>query len=148
MIFIGGDHRGFDLKERLKKRLFDEGTNLVDLGNNHKDPQDDYVIFAKKVAEAVRNDKKNKGILLCGSGVGVDMVANKIRGIRSALVFDMQRAVQSREHEDANIVSLPADMLDEQTAYEIVQAFLTTEFSGEQKHVRRLQELAEVEKNG
>lgn len=146
MIFIGADHRGFDLKERLKKRLIDEGFKVTDLGNDHLDPGDDYVIFAHKVADAIKNDSSNRGIILCGSGAGVDMVANKVDGVRSALVFDLQRAIQARQHEDANVLALPADTLDEESAFNIVKAFLTTDFSGEMRHVRRLEEMSEVEK--
>lgn len=145
MIFLGADHRGFDLKEKLKKHLLDEGFEVTDLGNDHLDPEDDYVIFAHKVADAVVNDPKNLGIILCGSGAGVDMVANKVEGIRSALVFDVQRALQAREHEDANVLSLPADTLDEERAFEITKTFLTTDFSGEERHVRRLDEMKKVE---
>lgn len=145
MIFIGADHRGFELKEKLKKHLIEEGFEIADLGNDHLDPQDDYVIFAHKVADAVAGDPKNRGIILCGSGAGVDMVANKVEGVRSALVFDVPRAIQAREHEDANIISLPADTLDEKVAFEIVKALLTTEFSGEERHKRRLEEMKEVE---
>ncbi len=147
MIYLGADHRGFELKERLKRLLVDEGFEVTDLGNDHLDPNDDYVIFADKVAEAVMGDPKNQGILLCGSGAGADMVANKIDGIRSALVFDVPRARQAREHEDANVISLPADTLDEETAYQIVRAFLTTNFSEEERHKRRLKEMEEVEKD-
>lgn len=145
MIYLGADHRGFDLKERLKKRLVDEGFKITDLGNDHLDPQDDYVDFAHSVAEAVAGEEKNLGIILCGSGAGVDMVANKIDGVRSALVFDVPRAVQARQHEDANVISLPADTLDEESALEIVKAFLNTEFSGEERHIRRLEKLEKVE---
>lgn len=145
MIYIGSDHRGFDLKERIKKRLIDEGFKVVDLGNDHFDPQDDYVDFAHKVAEATVSDAQNRGILLCGSGAGVDMVANKIAGIRSALVDDVPRAIQAREHEDANVLALPADILDEEKAVEIVKAFLETDFSDEERHIRRLKKMEEVE---
>jgi len=159
MVFLGADHRGFELKERLKKRLVDEGFDIQDLGNDHLDENDDYVVIAEKVAKAVvedsiasfQNDKqdgqKNYGIILCGSGAGVDMVANKINGVRSALVFDVPRAIQAREHEDANVISLPADTLDEESSFEIAKAFLTTQFSGEQRHIRRLEEMKKVEKN-
>lgn len=145
MIFIASDHRGFELKERLKKRLVDGGFEITDLGNDHLDENDDYVIFAEKVAKAVVNDKTNFGIILCGSGAGVDMVANKIDGIRSALVFDITRAKQAREHEDANVISLPADILDEESALEIVEVFLATLFSEAKRHIRRLEELKKVE---
>lgn len=146
MIYIGADHRGFDLKERIKKRLIDDGFQVTDLGSDHLDPQDDYVIFAHKVAEATVQDPENRGVILCGSGAGVDMVANKVDGIRSALVFDAIRAKQAREHEDANVISLPADTLDEETSYEIIKVFLQTKFNGEERHVRRLHEMEEVEK--
>lgn len=146
MIFIGADHRGFELKQRLYKRLMDEGYKVTDLGNDHLDPSDDYVDFAHKVADAVANDLEvNRGILLCGSGVGVDIVANKVPGVRSALVFDITRAKQSREHDDANVIALPADTLDEEDTWEIVKVFLETPFSGEERHIRRLNKLEEVE---
>lgn len=145
MIYIGADHRGFELKEGLKKHLVDEGFEVTDLGNDQMDPRDDYVIFAHKVADATKNDSKNRGIILCGSGAGVDMVANKVPGIRCALVFDEPRAIQARQHEDANVISLPADILDEEEAFKIAKAFLTTEFSGEERHIRRLLEMKEVE---
>ncbi|MDO8498251.1 MAG: RpiB/LacA/LacB family sugar-phosphate isomerase [bacterium] len=145
MIYLGADHRGFALKERLKKILLDSGFLVTDLGNDRFDPTDDYVDFAAKVAEAVDQLPENRGIILCGSGAGVDMVANKVPGVRSALVFDVPRAKQAREHEDANVISLPADTLDEEEAWKIVQTFLETAFSGEARHVRRLQKMEEVE---
>lgn len=145
MIYLGADHRGFELKERIKRRLVDEGYKVTDLGNDHLDPNDDYVNFAHSVAEATVQDPINRGILLCGSGAGVDMVANKIEGVRSALAFDLPRAIQARQHEDANVISLPADTLDEEQVYEIVKAFLETEFSGEERHERRLEKMEEVE---
>lgn len=146
MIFIGADHRGFELKKKLYKHLLDEGFPAVDLGNDHFDPNDDYVDFAYKVAEAVKNEPENKGILLCGSGVGVDIVANKLPGIRSALVSQPKMSRQAREDDDVNIISLPADLLDEKTAFEIVKIFLETPFSPEEKHRRRLGKLEEIEK--
>ncbi len=145
MVFIGADHRGFELKQRLIRRLQDEGFEITDLGDKNLNPQDDYVDFARNVAQAVLNDPKNKGVLLCGSGAGVDMVANKIDGIRSALVSDVPRAVQAREHENANVLSLPADTLDEETAFSIVKAFLTTQFSHEPRHERRLEKMEQIE---
>lgn len=147
MIYIAADHRGFDLKERLKRRLLDGGYQVTDLGNDHLDPSDDYVDFSQKVAEATVNDLKNRGIILCGSGAGVDMVANKFAGIRSALVFDAARAKQAREHEDANVLSLPADVLDGEQAWEIVQVFLQTPFSNDARHIRRLQKLEDIEES-
>lgn len=144
-IFLGADHRGFNLKESLRDKLLQAGYDVVDLGNDHLDPQDDYVDFADKVADAVVAETDGRGILLCGSGAGVDMVANKVDGIRSALAFDVDRARQAREHEDANVLSLPADTLDEQRAFEIAKTFLDTPFSREERHLRRLEKMHEVE---
>ena len=136
---------GFELKEQLKKELIDKGYKVTDLGNDHLDPNDDYVDFAKKVAEAVIEDNENRGILLCGSGVGVDIVANKVTCIRSALVDDLKSVIQSREHEDVNIIALPADKLDIAQVNEMTEAFLNTPFSEEERHERRLEKLEEVE---
>lgn len=147
MLYIGADHRGFALKEQLKSRLQALGIELIDLGDDHLDPQDDYVIFSQKVADEVRKNPENRGIVICGSGAGVDMVANKVDGIRCALAFDEARAIQARQHEDVNMLALPSDALDEETAFKMVQAFLNTQFSGEERHVRRLSELKEVEEN-
>lgn len=145
MIYLGADHRGFELKARLYQRLVDEGKKVVDLGNDHFDPEDDYVDFAQKVAGAVTEGVENKGILLCGSGVGMDIAANKIKGVRCALAFDALHAKMAREHEDVNIISLPADILDEDKAWEIIKSFLDTPFSLESRHVRRLAKIAKLE---
>lgn len=144
-IFLASDHRGFNLKESLKKKLI-EGNYLVeDLGNDQLDPGDDYVDFAKKVGEKVVSNQDSLGILLCGSGAGMDMAANKIEGIRAALAFDSIRAKQARLHENANIISLPADILDEEKAWSIVKVFLTTPFSKIPRHIRRLKKISELE---
>lgn len=145
MIFLGADHRGFELKETLKKRLESERIEVSDLGDSELNSQDDYVDYAKKVATSVADHPGSFGVLLCGSGAGVDMVANKIDGVRSALVQDEIRAKQAREHEDANVVSLPADILDEEIAFKIVKIFIETPFSNEDRHVRRIEKMQEVE---
>ena len=145
MLYLGADHRGFDLKEELKRRLGVEGIEFEDAGNTELDPQDDYVDFAKKVADLVLKDPTNRGVLICGSGVGMDMVANKVKGIRSCLVYDTQRAQQSRAHEDANIMCIPADVLIPEQAVEIIKSFINTEFTKEERHVRRLKKMEEIE---
>lgn len=147
MIYIGADHRGFELKTRLYKRLVDQGYQVTDLGNDHLDPSDDYVDFAAKVGEAVVGDLKNRGILLCGSGVGVDIAANKLDGVRSALVDDVKKAQAARNDDNANVLSLPADSLDEETAFEIIKVFLDTDFSGEERYQRRIEKVEELEKS-
>lgn len=146
MIYLGSDHRGYELKTRLFQWLKDEGYDVIDLGNDHFDPDDDYVDFAHKVAEATVSLPENRGILLCGSGVGVDIVANKVKGVRSALVFDAVRAKQAREHEDANVIALPADVLDEEKVEEIIKIFIETPFSNDPRHLRRLEKIEEIEK--
>lgn len=147
MIYIGADHRGFELKEELKRRMKADAIEFEDLGNKVMDPADDYVDFAKAVGEAVAADSSGIGVLICGSGVGVDMAANKINGVRSCLVFDEKRATQSREHEDANVICLAADVLIAETAYTMVKSFMNTAFTGEERHVRRINKLKELEQN-
>lgn len=146
MIYIGADHRGFELKEVLRERLIRDGEEVFDVGATTYDKDDDYVDFASQVAEAVMGDDKNRGIVLCGSGVGVDIVANKYDGVRCALVGDVARAKQSREHEDANMIAIAADVVDAGKAYEVVRAFLDTDFSGEARHERRIDKIEKIEK--
>ncbi|MBI2624417.1 RpiB/LacA/LacB family sugar-phosphate isomerase [Candidatus Parcubacteria bacterium] len=145
-IFLGADHRGFKLKESLKAHLAECGIEVEDLGNTVEDPNDDYVDFAANVAAKVsENPSENRGILICGSGHGVDMVANKFKGVKSALAFNEAVAKQSREHEDANVLALPSDWLSEEDAKKMVDAWLATPFSGEERHIRRLEKIAEFE---
>ena len=108
MIYLGADHRGYNLKEDVKKFLAENGQSFEDMGNLKYNPNDDYTDYAKLVAEKVsQNPEMDKGILICGSGVGVDITANKFKGVRSALADDVQTAKQSREHDDTNVLSLP-----------------------------------------
>lgn len=145
MIYLAADHRGFALKETLKKFLAERGTAAEDCGAFAYDPQDDYTDFAAAAAAKIaENPAEHKGIFLCGSGHGVDIVANKFRGIHAALCWNVQVAKQSREHEDANVLVLPADWIDEQTT-EIVMAWLGTNFSNEERHIRRLEKMREIE---
>jgi ribose 5-phosphate isomerase B len=147
MIYIGADHRGYKHKEYIKRRFTEENLAFVDKGDEVLNSQDDYVDYAKAVGDEVIKDPSHKGVLLCGSGVGVDMVANKIDGVRCSLVHDNSGAQQSREHEDANVIALPADKLHEEEAYQIIKTFLTTPFSGEARHVRRLEKMKQIEEH-
>ncbi len=152
MLYLGADHRGFGLKEEVKKFLSQGKIRFEDLGNAVFDPKDDYPLFSERVAQKVSEDpERSRGILLCGSGVGVDIIANKFKGVRSALVWDDQEALtalvkQSREHDNANVLSLPADHLTGEQAQKIVKIWLETPFSGAARHVRRLQEISKLEK--
>ncbi|RJQ32023.1 RpiB/LacA/LacB family sugar-phosphate isomerase [Candidatus Parcubacteria bacterium] len=139
MLYIGADHRGYKLKEEVKKFLIEKGYEFLDMGNSVYDPNDDYTDFAKLVAQKVSDsDNQSKGILICGSGVGVDITANKFKGVRSALADDIETAKQSREHDDTNILSLPADEVGFGLAKEIITAWLETPFSNGEKYKRRI----------
>jgi len=138
-LFIASDHRGFELKEKIKDFLSLEGHSVVDLGNHKYDKNDDYPDFAKEVAEKVSADpEETRGILLCGSGVGVDIVANKFKGVRSALAFSPEQITMAKSDDDVNIISLPSEFLDEERAKEIINAWLNTKFSEEEKDKRRI----------
>ncbi len=146
LIYIGSDHRGFQLKESLKKFLKDQGYEAVDVGNERYDENDDYPDFAKLVGRAVSQDFWNRrGILICGSGVGVDVVANKFKGVRSALVNNPDQAYLSRHDDDANVLSLAAEFTDEETAKQILKTWLATPFSNEEHHRRRLEKINDLE---
>ncbi len=146
MIYIGADHRGYKLKEALKIYLQELNYVCEDLGAKELIPDDDYPDYAILVAEKVAEDpENNRGILICGSGVGVDIVANKIRNIRSALCFDVKQARMSRNDDNANILSLSADFISEDLAKEIVKTWLETPFSGLEHHVRRIEKIRKIE---
>lgn len=146
IIYIGADHRGFKLKETIKSYLIKSGYTVHDVGNDHYDENDDYTDFAVKVTEKVSvNTSGSRGILLCGSGVGVDIVANKFPGIRSALVTIPNQAYVSRNDDDTNILSLAADYIDPEEAKKIVSVWLQTPFSNDENHKRRLDKIKKLE---
>lgn len=146
MIYLAADHRGFKLKEELKRYLGEKNYQIDDAGAFAYDRSDDYVDFAIAASEKiVQNPSAHKGIFICGSGQGMDIVANKFRGLHAALCADVPSAIQSREHSDTNVLVLGADGLDPLRAKEIVDAWLSTPFTGEDRHVRRLKKIAEIE---
>ena len=146
MLYIGADHRGYKLKEALKIYLQELNYVWEDLGAKELNPNDDYPDFALAVAKKVaENPDENRGILICGSGVGVDIVANKIKNIRSALCFDVKQAQMSRHDDNANILSLAADFIDENLAKDIVRIWLATPFSGFKHHARRIEKINKIE---
>ncbi len=144
IIYIASDHRGFAAKETLKKYLAESAYNVRDLGNDHYDENDDYPSFAIEVAKKVSADMDSKGILLCGRGVGVDIVANKFKGIRSSLCFSSDQAYVARQDDDANVLSIPAEYIDEEALKKIVSIWLQTPFSKVEKHTRRLSEIRDL----
>lgn len=148
MIYLASDHRGFKLKEELKKYLVEHGFGVEDVGAFVYDKTDDYVDFARVACEKiVQNPSAHRGIFLCGSGHGVDIVANKYKGIRAALCFNRQVAAQSREHDDANVLALAADWVSPEEVKDIVTVWLGKSFSGEERHVRRLNKIGEIEES-
>src|SRR3989304_740007 len=145
-IFLGSDHAGFKLKQAIKEYLIKNGFAIKDLGNHNLSPLDDYPDYAEKVAEAVqKNLKSNKGILICGSGQGVCMTANKFKGIRAALGYSVAAAKQSRAPGDSNILCLSGLELSQDQAKKIINAWLKENFSGEARHKRRLEKIAKIE---
>ena len=148
LIYIGADHRGFQLKESLKKILKERNYEIIDVGNVEYNEADDYPDFARLVARAVSQDPANRrGIVICGSGIGVDMVANKFDGARSALVNNVEQAILSRKDDNTNVLALAADFINEESAEEILIAWLKESFSGEEKYKRRIEKISEIENN-
>lgn len=146
LIYIGADHRGFKLKESLKIYLKESGYEVIDVGNTEYDENDDYSDFAALVARKISMDPENsRGVLFCGSGVGVDIVANKYKNVRSALVATPDQAMASRHDDNANILSLAADFLTEEDVKQILSVWLKTEFSGDERYCRRLAKIEKIE---
>lgn len=147
MIYLAADHGGFNLKESIKQILDEVGMEYVDAGAHQLDPKDDYPDFVVPAAIKVAEDpEKNKAIFACRSGSGEVIAANKIPGVRATISWDVQHAIKSREHNDANILALPADYIATDKALDIVGAWLDTDFSKDERHVRRLNKIAELEK--
>jgi ribose 5-phosphate isomerase B len=145
-VIIGSDHAGYALKQRLLTHLQDSGHDVVDVGTDSEDPVD-YPDFAAAVARAVVAGRGERGIVVCGSGAGASIAANKITGARSAVAHDHYTAHQAVEHDDMNVLSLGARVIGETTAIELVDAFLDAQFTGEERHARRLRKVVELDRN-
>lgn len=137
MIAIGSDHGGYDLKEAVIAHLKGQGIECKDYGCNDKSSCD-YPIYGRAVAEAVAQGECEKGIVICTTGIGISIAANKIRGIRCALCADTLTAQMTRQHNDANVLAMGGGIVGRNLAFSIVDTFLNTEFSGEEKHCRRV----------
>ena len=145
-VAIGGDHAGWSMKNRLVEILRASGHAVLDLGAARHDPEDDYPDFAAAVGHAVAEGKAERGLIVCGSGVGASVAANKIRGVRAGLCHDTYSAHQGVEHDDVNVLCLGSRIVGESLAIEIVQAFLAARFTNEPRHARRLKKVLEIEK--
>jgi ribose 5-phosphate isomerase B len=147
-VHLGSDHAGFELKAAIVVRLAELGHEAVDHGPAEYDAVDDYPPFVLRAAEATAGEPGSLGVVLGGSGNGEAIAANKVAGIRCALAWSVETAQLGREHNDANVVSLGARMHDEATALSILEAFLATDYSGEQRHTRRITMLSDYERTG
>jgi ribose 5-phosphate isomerase B len=143
-IYLGTDHRGFALKEEIKIWLAENKIEGEDLGNDKFDPEDDFPDYAAAVAEKVRSGE-GKGIVICGSG-GMALVANKFPGIRAVECWNELTAKHAKEHDDANILMLPADFVTEELAKKIIKIWLETKVLVDNKHQRRLNKIKEIER--
>jgi ribose 5-phosphate isomerase B len=146
-IFIGADHRGYELKEKIAKWLFDLEYPYQDLGAYHPNPHDDYTKYAEQVASLVAGTENARGVLLCGSGVGVDVMANKFDGIRASIGKSVFQVEAGRNDDDMNVLVIAADFTEEKEAKAMLIAFLETKFSGKARYERRLHEIEEIEAN-
>lgn len=137
MIAIGSDHGGFELKKKLMEHLSERGLEYKDFGT-YSSASCDYPVYAKAVANAVASGECDRGILICGTGIGVSMTANKIHGIRAALCGDCFSAEATRQHNDANVLCMGARVVGEGLALKIADTFLDTPFSNDERHIRRI----------
>lgn len=142
-IYLGSDHGGFKMKEELKKML--SGFEVEDMGAYAMEPADDYTEYAFKVATAVSQDKKSLGILLCRSGQGVCIVANKINGVRAGLAWSAETARAGRKDDHINVLCLPSDYINQGEAEQIVRAFLDEEPGQAERYVRRIKKISAIE---
>ena len=149
MIYLGADHRGFELKEKAKQWLTELGYQFKDCGAFEYNKGDDYPDFAKAVAEEVvgtaGDTENNRGILFCGSGIGVCIAANKIKGVRAGTATSSKQIKAAVSDEDLNIVAISSDYTDEKTAKNVIKTFLETKFSGEERHIRRINKIKQLE---
>lgn len=143
-IGIGSDHGGFDLKEVIKKHLIENNYDVIDYGTKSTESVD-YPEFGKKVADAVASKEVELGIVICGTGLGISMAANKVKGIRAAVVSEEFSAKMARKHNDANILAMGGRVVGNDLAISIVDTFLKSEFEGG-RHQRRVDKIMEIEK--
>ena len=137
MIAIGSDHGGFELKEKLMEHLSERGLEYKDFGT-YSSASCDYPVYAKAVANAVASGECDRGIIICGTGIGVSITANKVRGIRAALCGDCYSAEATRQHNDANVLCMGARVVGEGLALKIADTFLDTPFSNDERHIHRI----------
>ena len=146
-IVVGADHRGYELKDEIAAALKQAGHEVLDVGTHSADSVD-YPDYARAIGGALTDGRAERGVLVCGSGVGASIAANKIRGVRAAIRHDTYSARQGVEHDDMNVLCLGAGVIDSQLALELVQAYVDARLSGEERYRRRLEKVAEMERQG
>src|SRR5258708_29842171 len=144
-VAIGADHAGFEIKENLRAYLSKLGHEVIDVGTNTDDEPSDYPDFAEKVAAQVLGGNAERGLLVCGSGVGVSIAANKIRGIYAGVCHDTYSAHQGVEHDDMNVLVIGARVIGVALAQEVVNCFIGAKFTHEERHVRRIHKMRRLE---
>ena len=147
-VHIGSDHAGLELKNSLVDHLKDSGHDVIDHGPHEYDALDDYPVFCIPAAQAVASEKGSFGIVLGGSGNGEQMAANKVKGIRAALVWSVETAKLAREHNDANVIAIGGRMHSIEVCKELIDVFLATPFSNDQRHIRRIGQVSNFETKG
>ena len=145
-VAVAFDHRGVKLRERLLEELTALGHEAVDLGTDKPEPRIDYPDKAREVAEAIRGGEADRALLVCGSGVGAAIAANKVAGIRAAICHDTYSAHQGVEHDDMNVLCLGSEVVGAELAAELARAFLAARFDGGERYVRRLEKIEEMER--
>lgn len=146
-VIIGSDHRGYKLKEILHKWLKDKDHKVDDMGAYSYEKDDDYTLYAEKVALMVRDIPRSKGILLCGSGVGVDVTANKFDRVRASIGMNADQVKAGRKDDNMNVLVIAADYTKEEDAKHMIKVFLETKFDRKARHKRRLEEVKRIEEN-
>lgn len=144
-IYLGTDHAGFELKEKIKSYLLEKNYEVEDCGAFEFDKNDDYPDFISKAAVKTSEDSQSFGIIFGKSGAGECIVANKIKNIRAILGFNTENVRLAREHNDANVLSIGSGFVDEETAKELITIFLQTQFTNEERHIRRINKIKEIE---
>jgi ribose 5-phosphate isomerase B len=144
-VAFASDHAGFELKKSLLAAAQSQGLEVLDVGAFRYEPGDDYPDFAEAIGNAVRDGKADRGVLICGSGVGVSVAASKMRGIRAAVCHDAYSAHQGVEHDDMNVLVLGARIIGPALALDLMNTFLNAKFSGEERHRKRLAKVSQIE---
>ena len=144
-ISVAADHNGYELKNEITEILKRDGHDVIDMGPHDLDPLDDYPDYAKPLAESVSSGETERGIMVCGSGVGASVAANKVKGVRAAVCHDIYSAHQGVEHDDMNVLCLGSRIVGTEVVRELVSAFISAEYTYEERHARRLSKVIEME---